>query len=165
MLNQSGEEMRLYSDLLHDKIVVIHPFFAECKGSCPRMMATFARIQEHLADRMGKDVHLISISVDPERDTPERLAEYAAGLKARPGWYFLTGSRSNVDAALQKLGMSVDAREAHSNIFLIGNLRTGLWKKAMGLADPADIIAIVDGVLADRPTTTPDSPQNPTERP
>jgi protein SCO1/2 len=164
LVNQRGEEMRLYSDLLRDKIVVIKPFFAECKGSCPRMMATFARIQDHMADRLGKDVHLISISVDPGRDTPERLAEYAAGLKARPGWYFLTGARPNVDAALQKLGLRVDAREAHSNIFLIGNLRTGLWKKAMGLADPADILAIVDGVLEDRPTT-PDSPPNSTDRP
>ena len=157
--------MRLYSDLLHDKIVVIHPFFAECKGSCPRMTATFTRIQDHLADRMGKDVHLISISVDPEKDTPERLAEYAAGLKARPGWYFLTGARPNVDTALQKLGMRVEARENHSNVFIIGNLRTGLWKKAMGLAEPADIITIVDGVIEDKPKTTSDSSPNPTDRP
>jgi cytochrome oxidase Cu insertion factor (SCO1/SenC/PrrC family) len=164
LVDQHGEEKRLYSDLLHDKIVVIHPFFAECKGSCPRMLATIARIHDHLLDRMGKDVHLISISVDPGRDTPERLAEYAAGLKAGPGWYFLTGARPNVDVALQKLGLRADARENHSNLFIIGNLRTGLWKKAMGLADPDDITAIVDGVLDDRPTTADSSP-SPTERP
>jgi cytochrome oxidase Cu insertion factor (SCO1/SenC/PrrC family) len=164
LVDQRGDEKRLYSDLLHDRIVVIHPFFAECKGSCPRMVATIARIQDHLADSMGKDLHLISISVDPERDTPERLAEYAAGLKARPGWYFLTGARPNVDTALQKLGLRVDARENHSNLFIIGNLRTGLWKKAIGLANPADIIAIVDGVLEDRPTIADSSP-NPARRP
>jgi cytochrome oxidase Cu insertion factor (SCO1/SenC/PrrC family) len=165
LVDQRGEEKRLYSDLLHDRIVVIHPFFAECKGSCPRMVATIARIQDHLADRVGKDVHLISISVDPGHDTPERLAEYAAGLKARAGWYFLAGPQPNVDTALQKLGLRVAAREEHSNLFLVGNLRTGLWKKVMGLADPADIIAIVDGVLEDRPTTAPDSLLNPTEQP
>jgi cytochrome oxidase Cu insertion factor (SCO1/SenC/PrrC family) len=149
LVNQHGKEMRLYSDLLHGKTVVIHSFFAECKGSCPTMLTTFARIQEHLKDRVGKDVHLLSISVDPGRDTPARLEAYASSLHAQPGWYFLTGSKTNCDAALHKFGLRVDAREDHSNLFIIGNETTGLWKKAMGLAAPEDLIAIIDGVIDD----------------
>jgi protein SCO1 len=165
LVNQRGETMRLYSDLLDDKVVLINFFFAECKGSCPVMMTAFARIQEHVKDRMEKEVRLISISVDPAKDTPSRLAEYASSLKALPGWYFMTGAPEDVTAALQKLGQKVAVREDHSNIFIIGNLRTGLWKKVMGLADTADINKILDDVIDDRVPTSTGSTPDPTEKP
>jgi protein SCO1/2 len=108
------------------------------------------QVQEALGDRVGKDVYLLSISVDPTNDTPARLKEYAARYHAKPGWYFLTGSKQNVDAALQKLGQYVQEREAHQNLILIGNDQTGLWKKAMGLADAEELIRIVKTVADDQ---------------
>jgi len=150
LVNQDGQEMRLYSDLLKERTVVIDAMFTSCTGACPVMSATFAKLQEHLGDRLGKDVYMISISVDPVNDTPAKLKEYAARFRARPGWYFLTGSKENVDAALRKLGQWVESREAHQNLFLIGNDRTGLWKKALGLARPEEIFTIVDSVVNDR---------------
>ena len=81
--------------------------FTTCTGACPVMSGTMAKIQDHLGDRVGKDVRLISISVDPVNDTPAKLKEYAARFHARPGWYFLTGSKENVEAALRKLGQWV----------------------------------------------------------
>jgi protein SCO1/2 len=114
------------------------------------MGSTFAKIQDRLGDRLGKDVHLISISVDPVNDTPAKLKEFAARFKARPGWFFLTGTKENVDAALRKLGQYVETRESHQNLFLIGNDRTGLWKKAFGLARPEDIFPVVDSVVNDK---------------
>ena len=150
LTDQDGRELRLYSDLIQGKVVVIDVMFTACTGACPIMSSTFAKIQDRLGERLGKDVHLLSISVDPVNDTPARLKEFAARFKARPGWFFLTGSKENVDAALRKLGQYVETREAHQNLFLIGNDRTGLWKKAFGLAKPEDIFPVVDSVLNDK---------------
>jgi protein SCO1/2 len=150
LINQDGKEMRLYSDLLKGRIVVIDVIFTTCTGVCPILSQTFAKIQDRLGDRVGKDVYLISISIDPVNDTPAKLKEYAARFKAKPGWYFLTGSKDNVDAALRKLGQYVENKEAHQNLFIIGNESTGLWKKAFGLAKPEELYPIVDSVVNDR---------------
>lgn len=152
LVNQDGEKMRLYSDLLKDKVVVIDFFFATCQGVCLPLNRNLQKLQEALGDRVGKDVHLISVSVDPAEDTPTRLKAYAAKLDARRGWYFLTGEKANVDFALRKLGGYVDDKQDHTNIFIIGNERTGLWKKAFGLAKPDDILKVVESVLNDRLT-------------
>ena len=150
MVNQDGEEVRFYSDLLQGKIVVINTIFTTCTGVCPVMSKAFTRLQEHLGDRLGRDVHLISISVDPENDTPERLKAFGSALGARAGWYLLTGERENVDIVLNKLGAYVEEKESHSAIMLVGNEPTGLWKKAFGLANSEDLIKILDSVLDDR---------------
>src|SRR6185503_29952 len=88
LINQNGEQMRLYSDLIKGKIVVIIPFFTSCTGVCPVMNRNLESIQEKIGERLGKDIYLISISVDPLTDTPPRLKEYARRFNARPGWYF-----------------------------------------------------------------------------
>ena len=152
LVNQDGEKMRLYSDLLKGKVVIIDFFFATCQGSCLPMNRNLQKVQEALGDRVGKDVHIISISVDPSVDTPARLKEYAKKLNARPGWYFLTGDKANVDFALRKLGQYVENKQDHTNIFIIGNERTGLWKKAFGLARSDELIKVVESVLNDQPT-------------
>lgn len=150
LINQYGEPMRFYSDLLKGKIVVINAFFTSCQGSCPMMAANFAAIQDWVGDRLGKDVYMISVSVDPLTDTPAKLKEYAERFKAKRGWYLLTGEKENVEKALYKLGYYVEDREQHVNIFTIGNEPTGLWKKALGLAKPEDLIKIVDSVIKDQ---------------
>jgi cytochrome oxidase Cu insertion factor (SCO1/SenC/PrrC family) len=150
LVNQYGETMRLYSDVLKGKVVVINVFFSKCGNTCPVMLATYQKLQDHLGDRLERDVRLISLTVDPDNDSWRSLGDYAGRLKARRGWYFLTGSGEAVELALKKLGQAVNHREEHSNIFLIGNDRTGLWKKVQGLAPADQIIAVLDGVVADR---------------
>ena len=150
LLNQNGERMRLYSDLLQGKVVIINSFFATCQGSCLPMNRNLEKVQEALGDHVGKDVFIISISVDPEVDTPASLKEFAKKLHARPGWYFLTGDRQNVDFALNKLGQYVNNKQDHLNIFIIGNERTGLWKKAFGLARSDELVKVVESVLNDQ---------------
>ncbi|HKH50113.1 MAG TPA: SCO family protein [Thermoanaerobaculia bacterium] len=150
LVDQDGQTRRLYSDLLRGKVVVVDFMFTSCTGACPIMSTNFAKIQDWLGDRLGKDVYLLSVSVDPVNDTPAKLKEYAARFKARPGWYFLTGSKENVDAALRKLGNYVETPEAHQNLFIIGNERSGLWKKAFGLAQPEALIPIVQSVVEDK---------------
>ncbi len=150
LLDQNGKQRRLYSDLLQGKIVIINSFFATCKDSCPVMARNLARIQESLGDRMGRDVFLLSITVDPETDTPERLRAYAQQMKAKPGWFFLTGTKENVNFALGKLGLYTEEKQSHLTMFIIGNEPTGLWKKTQGTALVDDLIHIVQTVLDDR---------------
>lgn len=150
LVNQNGEKMRFYSDLLQGKVVIINSFFATCQGSCLPMNRNLEKVQEALGDRLGKDVNIISLSVDPTVDSPPALKAYAKKLNARRGWYFLTGDKQNVDFVLQKLGQFVDNKQDHLNIFIVGNERTGLWKKAFGLAPSAELVKVVDSVLNDQ---------------
>lgn len=150
LVNQNGQTMRLYSDVLRGKTVVINSFFATCSGTCPIMGRGLAAIQSRFPDRLGKDLWIISISVDPETDTPARLNEYARRMSSRPGWLFLTGSKRNVDEALARLGQFVEKKTDHQNVMIIGNEKTGLWKKAFGMARPYDLIKVVQSVLDDR---------------
>lgn len=150
LTDQDGKPVRLYSDVLQGKTVVVESFFSSCTGTCPLMAATFAKIQTAVGDRLGKDVFLVSITVDSENDTPAKLKEYAGRMKARPGWLFLTGKKENVAQALHKLGLGVEARENHKNLFIVGNEPKGLWKKVFGLGKPEEIVGIVQDVINDR---------------
>ena len=151
LINQDGQPMRFYSDLLKDKVVIINTFFTTCTSVCPPMSKSLQAVQDWLGDRLGKDVHIISISVDAAVDTPTRLKDYAQKYSARPGWYFLTGKKENAEAALRKIGQFVESKDDHSTIIIIGNLQTGLWKKAMGMAKAGDLIKVVESVLEDKP--------------
>jgi len=151
LVNQNGEKMRFYSDLLRGKVVIINSFFATCTGSCLPLNRNLEKVQTALGDRMGKDVFIVSISVDPGVDTPANLKAYSKKLNARPGWFFLTGNKQDVDFALKKIGHFVDQKEAHVNIFIIGNERTGLWKKAFGLSASDELIKVVNSVINDQP--------------
>lgn len=150
LINQDGQKVRFYTDVLKNKVVVINTFFTTCTSVCPPMNRNLERIQEALGERLGKDAFLVSISVDPETDTPPRLKEYSQRFHARPGWVFLTGKKENIDWALYKLGQYVETKDGHTTIILIGNEPKGLWKKAFGLAKPDELMKIVEDVLADR---------------
>jgi protein SCO1 len=151
LVNQDGQPVRFYSDLIKNKVVVINAFFATCHGSCLPMNRNLEKVQEAFKERMGKDLFIVSISVDPELDTPASLKEYAKKLNAVPGRLFITGEKKNVDLALYKLGQYVEQKDQHTNIFIVGNERTGLWKKVFGLAKAEEIIRAVESVLEDRP--------------
>lgn len=154
LINQNGERMRFYTDLMKDKTVIIDTFFATCQASCLPMNRNLAQIQEGLGDRLGKDVNILSISVDPGVDTPPLLKAYSKKLNAKPGWYFLTGDKESIELILKKLGQFVDDKNDHLNIFLIGNDRTGLWKKAFGLAKSEELMKVVESVANDPGTAT-----------
>lgn len=150
LVNQHGEQFRFYSDLLKGKVVVISSFMATCPSACPPKNRNLEKLQAAAGDRLGKDVLILSISVDPVTDTPERLKEYAKTYHAKPGWHFLTGKKENVDWALYKIGQYVPKKENHVNILVMGNEATGLWKKAFGLAKAEDLTSVFASVLNDK---------------
>lgn len=149
LLDQDGRKVRLYSDLIAGRIIVVNSFFASCSGSCPVMAGTFRKIQTALGDRLGRDVHLLSITVDPEHDTPEQLRKFAKDAAAKPGWRFITGDKEHVAQALHKLGLKTDAKENHTAVVIIGNEPKGVWKKAFGLAPSDEVLKLVQEVVAE----------------
>lgn len=149
LIDQNGHRWRLYSDLMEDRIVIVSAFFTTCDGVCPVTTAALVKIQDWLGDRLGKDVNILSLTVDPATDTPSRMKAYAEGFHTKPGWYFLTGKRDDLHSALRKFGQAVQFKENHSPIVMIGNLKTGLWKKAMGLANIDALLPVVQSVVED----------------
>ena len=83
------------SESLAGHVWIADFMFTNCPGPCPRMSSQMRQVQTALA---GQDVRLVSMTVDPDRDTPQELAKYAAYYSATPGvWYFLTGPRETLD--------------------------------------------------------------------
>ncbi len=154
LLDQDGKKVRFYSDVLKGKTVIVNAFFTSCTSVCPPMNRNMEKIQQALGDRVGRDVFLVSLTVDPEVDTPTRMKEYAKKFHAGRGWIFLTGKKENLDWALYKLGQYVENKDDHKTVFIIGNEPTGLWKKAFGMANVAELVQVVESVVNDKGEVT-----------
>ncbi|MFV1996216.1 MAG: SCO family protein, partial [Verrucomicrobiales bacterium] len=107
LVDQRGEETGRAD--LAGKIWVANFVFTSCATECPLLTKRMGEIQERFADR--EDVALVSISVDPQTDTPERLAEYAAKYGAGDDWFFLTGEVAEVDRLIKKSFLLPVARD------------------------------------------------------
>ena len=149
LTNQYGEQKRLYSDLLKGQVVIINVFYSVFEGECPAIMRRLSKIQKTLETLSGRDVHLLTISVTPQLDTPDKLRAYADQLNACYGWEFLTGEKRNVDIALSKFGHDVENRTEHSKMIIVGNESTGLWEMVSGTASEKEILQTVRRVMQD----------------
>ena len=144
VLDQDGRKLRFYSDLVKDRVVAINFIFTTCTTICPPLGATFARVQKDLGERAGRDVHMISISVDPATDTPERLKAWGAKFHAAPGWTFVTGAKPVMDELLRALGAATASPQDHSPTVLIGNDARGEWTRTYGLAPSRQILEVIN---------------------
>lgn len=104
LTTHEGRAVRFYDDLLMDKTVLINFMYTTCDGKCPITTATLAGVQRILGPRVGRDIFMYSISLDPEHDTPRVLKRYARQFAAKPGWLFLTGTPDAVEALRTRLG-------------------------------------------------------------
>jgi cytochrome oxidase Cu insertion factor (SCO1/SenC/PrrC family) len=141
--DQDGKRHNFYTDLVKERVVAINFIFTTCTTICPPLTATFRRVQQELGDRVGRDVQLISVSVDPTVDTPERLRDFAAKFKAGPGWTFVTGDKNEIDSLLQALGVAVANKNDHTPMVLVGNDATGHWTRTYGLASPKTLVQVI----------------------
>ncbi len=148
-----GEEVRFYSDVLAGKVVLVSGFYTNCPSVSPRQNTVLSRLQDALGERLGRDVFIVSITIDPTRDDVNTVAEYAEVFRPRDGWTFLTGKPENVDWVNYKLGQYLEYLEDHKGTLLLGNLRTGLWKKAPGHAQTDDLYREIQRLLEDEGRT------------
>lgn len=145
LVTHDGRKVRFYSDLVEGKRVVIQFVYTRCTRICGLATANLARVQRELGDA-GRGIHLYSVSLDPEHDTPEVLRAYAAAYKARPGWTFLTGRKADVDLLRKKLG-DLSPVEDHAPVLSVGNDVTGQWWTTRSLDTPRYLATVIGGFM------------------
>ena len=140
--DQNGKTLNFYSDLVKGKVVAVNFVFTTCTAICPSLTATFRKVQQQLAEQK-LPAQLISVSVDPTVDTPERLQEFATKFKAEPGWTFVTGNTSDIDSILKEFGVGIANKNDHTPMVLIGNDDAGYWTRAYGLSSPTALVKLI----------------------
>jgi protein SCO1/2 len=144
LLDQDGKEVRFVSDVIGDNIVVMDFVYTTCTTVCPVLSALFRQVQDRLGDRLDKEVVMVSLTVDPVRDTPQRLKAYSAKHRAAPGWVWLTGPKTTVEDVLIGVGAYSVNFEDHPSMVLVGDGRTGEWKRLFGFPSPDRIMQLVE---------------------
>lgn len=150
LVDSNGKPMKFRSEAMADRIVAIDFIYTSCTTVCPVLSALFAQVQDELGPRLGKEAWLVSMSIDPSRDTPKRMAAEAEKFGAGPGWLWLTGPKNDVDRVLAGLDAYTPAFEDHASMILIGDAKRGVWRRLFGFVAPEDIVAVIDELAAER---------------
>ena len=148
-----GKTYRFYDDLMKDKIVLVNFFYTDCDLVCPLATENLALVQEMLGARMGKEIFMLSISLQPKHDTPQVLANYAKRFNIAPGWLMLTGRPDDIELLRHRLGF-VDSDpvqdsdlEQHLGTVRIANEPKHRWIMTPALLNPAAIVRAVKRVI------------------
>jgi len=142
LVTQNGQAVRFFTDVLKDRVVLINFIFTHCQDACPLLSQKLLKTRGLLDEAVSGRVYFISISIDPERDTPEALTEFSTKFKLTDdNWVFLTGEKQNVEHIVKKLGQYDENVEEHSTLILAGNVNKRHWVKipptmpAVGIAE------------------------------
>lgn len=146
-MDQDGRPLRFYSDLIKGKKVIVNFIFTSCTYICPLQGANFSKLQAALGDRLGEDVSLVSVSIDPLTDTPQRLKTWGERFGRRAGWTFVTGKKTEMDTLLRALTGDPSGVTEHSAIAFVGNYDLGVWIRADALDEPTRLINTLDNAL------------------
>lgn len=146
LIDQDGHPVRI-RELFADRIVAVNFVFTTCTTICSPMSAIFGRLQGTLGPAMERKVRLVSISLDPATDTPEKLREYADRFDRRAGWTFLTGPPDRVARVLRGLGGQAFVREGHRPLTLIGSASDRRWQRVHGIATPDRLAAWIQPLV------------------
>jgi len=120
LTNQDGRKVRFYSDALKGRTVVLNVTYTNCTEACPLITRAMLQVREDLGSVFGKQVTFVTLTSDPVRDTPQALKAFAQKQGADlPGWSFLTGSKSDVDVILKRLGAFSENAEEHATVLYI----------------------------------------------
>lgn len=150
LVDREGRSVRLQRDVLQDRIVVMDFVYTSCTTVCPVVSAILSRVQSALGDRVGSEVRLVSLTVDPVRDTPARLKNYSAKHGAGPGWSWLTGTPQAIGDVLKGAGTYTPNFEDHPAVVMVGDARTGQWHRYYGFVDPKILLEQIDALAASR---------------
>ena len=150
LLDQNGAQVRFTSDIVGDRIIALNFIYTDCSTACPVVSAIFEKLQNQLGEKRRQDVRLVSLSINPATDTPERLKAYAAHFHAQSEWSWLTGEKSQVDALLKGLGVYSTDYTNHTPVILVGDPVSGVWTRFNGFTSPETITARIDELLAIR---------------
>jgi len=150
LVNQDGEKVRFFDDVLKDNVVVIDFIFTNCEGACPIMTQKLTVVRDQLIGRFGNPVKFVSLSIDPLRDTPAALKAFADKHGAdNDGWIWLTGDPRHLQEIIRRLGQYTDDVESHSTMMLAGNVNEAHWMKVMPQELPGQIASKIKLLLGE----------------
>lgn len=132
LVNQEGKKVRIQSLLQGNTPVVVDFIYGTCTTICPVLSAGFVNLQGRLAAANQK-VRLVSITIDPENDTPKVMKEYLKRYRAKPGWDFLTGSRADIDAVMKGFNAYIPDKMSHYPLNLIHSPKDNSWVRLFGI--------------------------------
>lgn len=139
LVDMNGKKVSLRSELDTGRPVVVNFIFTSCTAICPVMSATFGQVQQALG-KDGQKPRIVSISIDPEYDTPARLREYAARLNAGPEWHLLTGSKETILAVARAFDAWKGDKMNHAPTTYLRPPQGKSWVRLDGFASPAEIV-------------------------
>lgn len=145
--DQNGTPVRFASDVAGNRIMALNFIYTDCQTACPVVSGIFSKLQNRLGDKLARDVRMVSLSINPAADTPERLKAYAERFHAAPEWLWLTGEKAQVDALLKNLGVYSTDVANHTPVILVGDPVRGEWTRFNGLSSPDTIAARIDELL------------------
>lgn len=151
VVNQDGQHVRFNSQVVEGRIAIVTGFFTTCSSMCPITQEKLSQVARLLGPRLGKNVVIVSVSVDAENDTPARMKDWADKFHTGPGWTLLSGNRAEVDTLLKSLGLFVELRQRHQSALMIGNaasgwVRVSSWTPSEKLAKLAESMSSVKPV-------------------
>lgn len=144
LVTSDGHPVSFYRDLIQDKIVVISFIYTSCTFQCPVTALNMRHLQEKMGDKMGSEVHLVSLSIDPVVDTPERLSDWSKNFDPGPHWTFVTGDKTNIDEVLEALKVPVVDIQDHPLRTIVANGRTDVCTTSN--ASPSYLQNVIDKV-------------------
>ena len=150
LLTQDRKRVKFKSDVIADKLVAMTFIFTSCTTICPIYNNIFTQLQDLLGERLGQEVVLVTMTIDPTRDVTRRMQKEAKKFKAKPGWVFLTGKKQNVDQVLRGLDAYFADVAEHPPMTLVGDGKTGTWKRFNGYPRPEYLLARIDELKAAR---------------
>ena len=139
MVNQDGQQVSLPELLDSDQPVMLNFIFTSCTAICPAMSAIFARVQTELGSDSTR-LRMVSISIDPEYDTPEALNAYARRFDAGPQWQFLTGSLDDSIAVQKAFDADRGDKMNHAPLTLFRASPEAQWVRYEGFATAAELV-------------------------
>ncbi len=140
LVNQDGKRVNFRSFVKQGKVVVMDFIFGTCTTICPVLSASFVNFQNRLGPDSGK-VQLISVSIDPEHDTPRVLKEYLKKFRAKPGWDFMTGSRENIDRVTNAFEAYTGDKMGHFPLTFVYSPVQDRWFRIDGLVATSELMA------------------------
>jgi protein SCO1/2 len=152
VIDQNGKKQRFYSDVLKGRVVLVSFIFTNCEYACPMLAQKLKQTRAVMAESIKDDVWFVSISVDPERDTPEAMKHFAEKQGVDESrWIFLTGDKQNLETIVRKLGQYTPDVEAHTTLMLAGNTKTRHWTRVMPMLQPPDIAQKMRDLVEETP--------------
>jgi|KBSSwiStaDraftv2_1062776.scaffolds.fasta_scaffold194325_3 cytochrome oxidase Cu insertion factor (SCO1/SenC/PrrC family)/mono/diheme cytochrome c family protein len=143
VVNQNGETLKFYDDLIKDKIVIVMFIYTSCTDICPLTTARMTLIEDKLGNAVGRDIFIVSMTVDPEVDTPEKLKAYSKSFATGPGWTFVTGKPEDIRAINYRLGERSKVLSDHRNEIVLGNDVTGEWQRDNVMGDLDRVVTTI----------------------